>query len=121
MAEPTSSNDVSTYTPLNANHRPTMSHLTHFYNEHAVDHSSISYTFRRDGMGIKIFVHKKIPAGKFKKLVFDFMRSKSRVDHLASEEGDVEIQVLRRKSVVEDDVPEEGEPEMVQGEEGEEE
>ncbi|KAH0019939.1 hypothetical protein KCU78_g6618, partial [Aureobasidium melanogenum] len=111
MSNP-SSTDFSHYTHLNANQPVNLQHLTNFYSERATNHSRISYLFRNTGISIKILVHEKIPVLEFKKLVWTWMRNKQ-LDRLSSDGGEVEIVVVERFRMGEEDVDADADADVV--------
>lgn len=91
-----SSTDTAGYRSLNANHPPNFRHLVTFYDQKAVDRSTIRYTFRATQVNIEVHVHKKLPLGEFKTFLLDFFRVKMGQDYLATPGGEIEIRVVKR-------------------------
>lgn len=100
MSSPT---NYSHYTHLNANQPANLQYLTNFYAERATKHSRISYLFRNTGISIKILIHEMIPVPEFKRLLWTWMRNKQ-LDRLSSDGGEVEIVVVERFRMSEEDV-----------------
>jgi hypothetical protein len=90
------------YHRFNANRAP-FSYLVNYYDNNAIDRSSIIFTFPQSRLGIRILVHQRLPTPDFKRFLRDFFIIKAREDHIATANGEIEITVVSRPAREADD------------------